>query len=209
MFKRYVSLGQNCEVAFQFRRVLGTDESSFFSWNVTDFNSAIQLIENDFKDILMESNLERHENGGMVKDKKYNYLFHTPFSTPEPCSDPEFALKLNGHRQKANYLINKMRESYSAEWKTAYFYVSSETECRASSVALRDVLLKVHTKPNFTLIVLQDENMIEKSWDEQHLHNHYLKRLAPWHDATDGHVSSYDKIFRLYPHDGNNYYAGY
>jgi hypothetical protein len=32
LFDEYVSLGWNCEAAFQIRRALGRDDASFFNW---------------------------------------------------------------------------------------------------------------------------------------------------------------------------------
>ncbi|ACA17524.1 hypothetical protein M446_3114 [Methylobacterium sp. 4-46] len=209
MYRRYVSLGQNCEVAFQFRRIFGTDSSSFFSWNVTSFEAAIRLIDDDFEGILEECNLERHADGRMVRDKGYDYLFHSPFATPEPRDDPDFAATLTRWRERTLHLVAKFREAYRAPWRTAYFYVTDQAACRSRAVRLRDALRARHEADNFVLVLLQDEGMREEPWGEPCLANHYLKRLAPWHDASDGHVSSYDRVFRAHPFDGAVAYAGY
>ena len=47
MYDHFVSLGFNCEAAFNFRRLLGRDDSSYFNWLVAPFGSMIKLIESD------------------------------------------------------------------------------------------------------------------------------------------------------------------
>lgn len=209
MYSRYVSLGQNCEVAFQFRRIFGSESSSFFSWNVTNFNAATQLINNDFAGILIDSNLQVESDTDMILDKSYNYYFHSPLPTSHSLDEDEFKSKMETHREKAHYLINKFRESYNSSDLIAYFYVTNEPDCKDPALALRDALLSKHKNRNFTLVILQDESRREEPWEEECIANHYLKRLAPVQDASDGHVSSYDKVFRQYPFNGVVYYSGY
>lgn len=209
MYKRYVSLGRNCEVAFQFRRFFGKENSSYFSWNVTSFDAAINLIKNYFNGVLLDKNIEGNGDSGMVWDRAYEYLFHTPFSTDVPQNDPEYQSRIDNHRQKAEYLINKFRGSYNETGMTAYFYVTDDGDCKTKSLIFRDTLSEKHQSKNFTVIILQDESKKEPSWGEECLENRYLKRLAPWADATDGHVSSYDRVFREFPIEGEVHYAGY
>ncbi len=56
-FDEYVSLGSDCEVGFQFRRVLGHDSSSFCNWNVTGIAALERLLATRFAEVLQEQNI--------------------------------------------------------------------------------------------------------------------------------------------------------
>lgn len=207
-FTNYVSLGSNCEIAFQFRRILGRESSSFFSWNVTSFAALTSLLSSRFGGILEEQNLAPHGHG-MVRDNGHDYLFHTPFSTPDPADDPDFAKNLEDHRSKARYLIDKFVSQAASDDGTVYFYRTEEDDVKAKAIGVRDVLAEIHGRDNFRLVVIQAEGRREDDWQEACLANRYVLRLAPFNDATDGHVSSYDRIFREFPFSGEMRYSGY
>ncbi len=209
-YQHYVSLGHNCEIAFQFRRILGRDSSSFFSWNITPLSSLISLFKGRFVGILQADNLSQHGDGSLVWDKSYDFAFHSPFSTPVPHDDPEFAVKLVAFREKTHYLVEKFYSTARSGDSVAYFYKADEVPVvRKEARALRNLLNEIHVNNDFNIIFLQPEDRAEPDWGEPGLANRYLKRLAPWYDATDGHVSSYDKVFLEFPHVENMRFSGY
>lgn len=207
-FSNYVSLGSNCEIAFQFRRILGRESSSFFSWNVTSFAALSSLLSSRFSGILEEQNLSPHGHG-MVRDNFHDYLFHTPFSTPNPSDDPDFAKNLANHRSKARYLIDKFTSQAASGEPIVYFYRTEEEDAKAKAMVVRDSLAGMHHRDNFRLVIIQAESRREDDWQEACIANRYVLRLAPFNDATDGHVSSYDRIFREFPFSGEMRYSGY
>ena len=195
-FQHYDSLGDNCEVAFQFRRILDKDSSSFFSWNATPFSALKSLLRRRFARILQPENLSRHGDGSLVSDASHGYYLHSPFSTPEPHDDPEFEAHLGAMRDKTAYLIAKFIDVARSGERVAYFYKTDEPEARTNSLELRDILDEYHQgDANYVIILMQSADKAEPDWDEARIANRYLTRFAPWYDAPDGHVSSYDKLF--------------
>lgn len=209
-FSHYFSLGVNCQAAFQIRRVLGKDSASFFSWNVTKYDALISLLRSDFAGILEKDNLSLLPNAGLLFDSSHQYSLHSPFREGELCKGEAYEKKYAAFRAKMNYLISKFYSVAKSANRVAYFYVTQETaEARQNSIKVRDLLLKVHGRENFELIVLQDGARREESWKEPLIRNRYLARLAPWSDATDGHVRSWDRIFAEFPHVEPMRLAGY
>lgn len=209
MFTNYISLGANCEAAFQFRRVLGHDSSSFFSWNVTDFSALKSLLGCNFAGILESTNLQVHGDGFMLRDLSHNYLFHSPFGNEMPVGGSDVELKLHELRSKFSYLIEKFRRQ-AHEGASALFYVTSDGEnVKGKAAEVRDILYNFFRRDAFILVVIQDQSAQEAEWESKNLANRYVRRLAPWYDATDGHVSSWDAIFREFPHEQGLHLAGY
>lgn len=190
-FDEYVSLGGNCEVAFQLRRLLGRDSSSFFSWLFVDLDQVNALLGNRFAGILRPENLGRWP-GGMVLDQAYGYKFHSPFATEEPQADPEFEQKLADHRSKAEYLIDKLNQPA----RRAYFFKPMEPLTSPDGLEeLRSHLAAIGG--DFALILLTEQPLNFELGDR--IFNRTLERFAPYDNATDGHEPSWDRVFSEFP----------
>ena len=112
-----------------------------------------------------------------------------------------FILKLSRHREKALYLIEKFFNVASHSRQTTYFYKTEAVNARSAMVRIRDVIAKRHNwRDNFTVVVLQTSDRQEADWGEPQIANRYLSRFSPEGDATDGHVKSWDRVFREFPH---------
>lgn len=208
-YQHYISLGSNCEIAFQFRRVLQQDSSSFFSWNVTDCSALLRLLKTRFEGVAELDNIRPHSHPSMLLDTRYDYLFHNPFATGEPSEDPQFDTTWAAYRSKVEYLVAKFLRDAASDDRTAYFYKTDEEDVRGKARLIRDALQDLHPKDNFDLVIIQTRDREEADWGESRLRNRYVRRFAPFDDATDGHVSSYDAIFREFPKAVTMYYAGY
>jgi hypothetical protein len=212
-FDEYVSLGSDCEVGFQFRRVLGRDSSSFCSWNVTGIGALERLLATRFDGVLREANISAHADGSMLLDAGYGYKFHSPFRGYDFRADPDYDARWADHREKAGYLITKFLRERPAGHRTAYFYkIEPEeqvAEVRRLLPSVRAQLLDIHGPSHFDLVVVLPQDRAEEGWGEERIHNRYVRRFAPWDDATDGHVSSWDRIFREFPHRDPLQLSGY
>jgi hypothetical protein len=212
-YDQYVSLGHNCEVSFQHRRVLGRGDSGFFSWNITTLPALESLISNDFVGILQEEQLEDSGDGFLLRDRSHNFLFHSPFLKNDFRADPDYAEKLKKLRSKFAHFYEKFHANARSGERVAYFYKAQvntpSEEVRVGAHRVHQLLMGLHDTRPFSLIVLQQEEQREAPWPEKGIFNRYLKRLAPWHDATDGHVSSWDRIFQEFPHTDGLRLAGY
>jgi Putative papain-like cysteine peptidase (DUF1796) len=195
-FTEYVSLGNNCEGAFQIRRVLGRDNSSFFSWNVTPLPALESLLRTRFAGVLQPDNLTSHLDGSLLNDLSHGHKFHSPFDRIDFRNDHAYECK--------DHLRTKFLRERRGDESTAYFYKVGDKEERADLIAaacrVRDLLAEIHKGSRFALIILQSDAKRNLFWQEDLIHDRYLARFAPWSDATDGHVRSWDRVFREFPH---------
>lgn len=144
----------------------------------------------------------------MVKDARYGYLFHSPFdlNSKEVGFDNSI---MEGYRTKANYLVDKMRQN-ALKSRVLYIFKSKEADLKAKAVEMRDAIIKFSEgRDAFDLVVLQPQHKAEDDWGLDRIANRYLKRLAPRLDACDGHVSSWDKVFREFAHKKPLRFSGY
>jgi len=211
-FDEYVSLGSDCEVGFQIRRILGQDSSSFFNWNVTNLVALKNLLENRFSGVFRAENLSV-AGVGMLTDHRYEYQFRSPFDRMEYRDDPAYAAKLQDLHEKSRYLVEKFLRPRPEAHATAYFYkVSVYDELAAARPALlqvRDILSVIHRASTFVIIAVMGEDRREPPWGLPLIHDRYLRRIAPWDDAADGHVPSWDRLFQEFPNKSPMRFAGY
>lgn len=198
-FDYYFSIWINCEGAFQIRRVLGRDSSCFFSWNVTKFDALISLLSSSFEDTLQLKNLTPRPGTGLIFDSSHNYLLHSPFKDSDPWEGEYFENTFASLQSKFRYLIDKFYRIAQSGNSVVYFYRTEEDGVQEKSKAVVQLLSKIHKADNFRFVVLQKEAFKEPDWGIPLIHNRYLKRFAPWNDATDGHVASWDRVFASFP----------
>lgn len=206
-YDHYISLGRNCEPAFQFRRVLQEDRSGFFSWNVTEFNSLISILDSDFSNVVQPGNLIYEGNGNLVRDKSHDYHFHWVDADLSEIHGETESLK--AHQSKALYLIKKFKTVLSSTESKVLFYTTEESEVRERAEKVASLLREKFQARNFKLVVLQPMTRREDDWGVPSIANRYLDRFAPWADATDGHVRSWDAVFREFPHRDPMHLAGF
>lgn len=207
MYDFYTSLGENCEVAFQIRRILGFDDSSFFSWNITTVSAFNALMDGRFGDIMETSNLQFHSES-LIRDLKYGYMFHADFLCTEDTVFSDFEEGLETQREKARYLIGKLRRNADSDNRVLYIYKhsgllegSGDGGARFMAEAMLNRLVRFHEgRDNFDFVFVQDEAAREEDWGVPNLKNRYLARLATFADATDGHVQSWDRLFSEFQH---------
>ncbi len=209
-YDTYASLGNNCEVAFQIRRVLGRDSSSFFSWNVTQFRALISLLQNRFAGILELPNLTNEPERGLIHDASYDFRLHTPFRLADLGQEENLELRLDDLRSKFRYLVEKFLADATDGTRVVYFYKTEEKEgVRDNARRVYSLLDALAPGREFALVIIMPMSWREDPWDEPGIFNRYLRRVAPWDDATDGHVASWDRIFREFPHKDGLRLAGY
>jgi len=207
MYDFYTSIGENCEVAFQIRRVLGFDDSSFFSWNITPILAFSRLVDDEFSGIMEPSKMSFH-NEALVMDGRYGYMFHTMFPAGQDIVFDDYPEVVSQHREKARYLIDKLYENARSAQRVLYVYkcsgllegdLAGAPSDKAMEIAKR--LRRIHAdRDNFDLVFVQDAAHREEDWGLPNVKNRYLTRLASFADATDGHVQSWDRIFAEFPH---------
>lgn len=209
-YDTYTSLGNNCEVAFQIRRVLGHDSSSFFSWNVTSFHALISLLQSRFVGILDLPNLTNEPEKGLMHDSSHDFRLHTPFKLVDLHAEENLGSRLYELKSKFRYLVDKFVSDASDAKRTVYFYKTEEkSTVRDNARRVHGLLKALAPGCEFSLVIIMPLSEREAQWDDQGIFNRYLRRIAPWEDATDGHVASWDRIFREFPHKDGLRLAGY
>ncbi|MDE1154424.1 MAG: DUF1796 family putative cysteine peptidase [Acidobacteriaceae bacterium] len=203
----FVSLGFNCEAAYQFRRVNGDDQASFFSWTYCKFNPLLGLIKADFDGVLLWENVKKL--GLMVHDHAFDVSFHGEvFNNTRDGADVELAKALLADMQsKFRYLAERWRHTVSTAGLTTYFLKIKHNDpnapdARRAAVELRDLLRMKYPAHEFRIVVLQSLESVEREpqWDEDRIFNRYLQRYAADVDPeNDAFTSSWDAIFAEFP----------
>jgi hypothetical protein len=208
MYDNYVPLGVNCEAGFQMRRVLGRDVPGFFTWNITSLKSLNTLLASDFAGLSDPEKLS-HSQGDLFHDASHDFFFHGDFSAPDIRADGRFEEKLANLRGKRNHFLDDFR-SLRDRGETAFFYKAVEPGDISSRIsAVRNSLTKYVPPDQFVLVVVREAGNIALSPDMKNIFYRPVTRFSPDWDAHDGHVSSWDKIFREFPYKGEMRLAGY
>lgn len=200
VFDRYTSLGRDCEVGFQIKRVLGFQESGFFNWNYTDPEPLVSLLSSDFSGILQPENLSVHNGGALIRDASHGFFMHHEFDVERFKAAPDFSEKLAELKAKFLYFVRDFKRAAASRQKTVYFLKYEGTDARSFALRIREELVRYHQGNPFKIVFLQAADRYESEWGLAGIHNRYLKRFAPFDDTLDAHVPTWDKVFREFPH---------
>jgi hypothetical protein len=207
MFYEYVSLGSCCEVAFQFRRALGRENSGFFAWNVTSLGTLKSLLASDFSGIQEDENLTMWPGAALMFDASHKFAFHAPFRTTAFRDEADYEATMQNIRGKTNFLVQKFRRTLASPDNLAFFYMADPMYDEPASVKTKicevmEILMAKRKGGGETVIVVaQHQKYKENDWKIPNLYNRYLTRVSPEKDRTDGHVGSWNQIFHEFPHN--------
>lgn len=201
MYDYYVSLGYNCEVAFQFRRVLGRDVAYMFNWMVTPLDSLHRIVANDFEGSFLKENIEVTADPDMLLDRAYGIRFHSPFRKElgRDLSGPRFEALYEQFQGKIALFKERFRGLAASRHRVLYVVKTDEERARERLAAFRDLMRTRWPEHDFEILALQLRGKEEPAWPEPRLHNRYMRRFAPTSDAPDGHLASWDKVFAEFP----------
>ncbi len=82
-FDRIISLGCNCELAWNIRKHFGIERAYPLDWWITPFQALEKLLNNRFHDLFNINNLEVSHDLLTVRDTHYNLLYHHDFKKTE------------------------------------------------------------------------------------------------------------------------------
>lgn len=201
----YASLGYNCEAAYQFRRISGIDRASFFNWTYCNHTAMMNLIENEFKDLLMWENLL--PTGIMVYDKRHNLSFHgSVFYASNKGNYVDLAkIHLALLQSKTIHLIEKWNKVVNLPTPVDYFLkMPKSSNTRDITCAVRDLLKYKYPRHQFRIIVLQslEDVTAQPDWNEANIHNRYLDRFATDEQPDAADTDSWDRLFAEFPLSG-------
>ncbi|GMU19638.1 MAG: hypothetical protein AMXMBFR12_08300 [Candidatus Babeliales bacterium] len=170
-----ISLGINCQVAYQLRIHGLRYEAYPFDWIICPFDALIALIENKFKDFLAPEYLQLicTENEKYILNNLYGIKFLHDF-------------KLN-----PNFMddYEKVRSTY--ERRIHRFYQKLSEPCRALVIRrkiskeqanqLKQVLQKQFPLADFLILAVDNSHEIKEDWNIAHVKNCYLP-ITPGQD---------------------------
>ena len=198
----HASLGWNCEAAYQFRRVTGVDQASFFNWTYCSYLSMKNIILNDFQELLQWDNLI--PSGIMIYDRRHDISFHgSVFHATNNGQYVELAkLHLASLQSKVYHLIEKWQKmTGSGSFVTYFLKLPNSENARVSACDLRELLKQRYPTHRFEIVVLQslEQNSAEPDWNENAIHNRYLERFASDERPDLSDDASWDRIFTEFP----------
>lgn len=207
-FAHYLSLGVNCEAGFQFRRILGEDRPGFFNWNITPIYALNDILSQDFFRIAELDQLVYDGNGNLVRDMRYGYHFHWIGDNLNSLDDGGDVYLTNHSR--LNYLATKFRRTLASGSPIAFFYTLNGESNVNELLYTKDLIKNKYKCDKFVIVALTDESTeLKCAQIADEIHIRTIKRFAPWNDATDGHVSSWDSVFREFPISRMLRFSGY
>ena len=209
-FDAYISLGDNCEAGIQFQRI-GYEESSFFRFTSSKFQTTFNIIENDFKQIFnREYIVPRPKCKRMILNTKYNIAFHSKLTSTIDSQGQYFSRQYDfdkvfkAETSKINYLIDKWNKMMDSERKVLFILKndSSERYLDENKVGkIARLLLNKYKNHNFKILCIQLDKFQETQWQNPYLINRYFPFFAPRTSAMHGTspIDSWDKIFTEFP----------
>jgi hypothetical protein len=191
----FVSLGCDCEVAHQIRRLTGDGAAFMFDWLITPIEACAVLCS-DAADWLQPGNWELADEGRRVRDKATGLEFQHEFETVAP-EDPMIDVsKVEGHlavaRAKFRHLKQKTLDAIASTEEL--YLVRKEwwvdaAGAAASAAAIVDTYSRL--SPNVRVVVVSTVAHAEQV-GERHL---FLK-IDPGAEWT-GDDASWDRVFAL------------
>jgi hypothetical protein len=78
-FKHIISLGQSCQTIYQIKRQYKIKDTNLFDNKRTSIELLTALLNNDFKDLILPSNLSISDDREYIIDNKYNFWLRHEF----------------------------------------------------------------------------------------------------------------------------------
>jgi len=192
----FVSLGNNCEIGLQLRRV-GYDKSSFFRFTYCNYASLVNILENQFRDIFLLENLIPHTDN-MVKDTKYNIVFHSKLHSTlrdgsrEFIRNKDFKEVYTQEFEKHNYLIQKDMALFRSKQKILFFIKSNMLLQMEQLDKLVDIFKKYNPDMKFQILYITPQPYISSN---DFVSIEKISKYAPDANVHDVDLDYYNKLF--------------
>lgn len=163
-----ISLGINCQVAYQLRIHGLRYEAYPFDWIICPFEALIQLLENKFEDFLAPEYLV------FIHTEKDKHILHT-----------KYGIKFLHDFKLVPHFMNdyeKVKTTYDRRIKR--FYQKLSEPCRAllirrkitkkQAIQLKQVLQQQFPQANFLIQAIDNSEEIKVDWDLEMIKNYYM-----------------------------------
>lgn len=171
VYDEVISLGKDCQAAFQLRNYGLRKEAYPFDWLVTPIDGLGLFLGTHGAHFLDPDKLVYLNASGPyfhVWDSQFNFLIYHDFQTPDYMSDYE-EVKVKYERRIARLfkLMNSnKRVLFVRCWIT-----------RAEAEYLDDLISCHFPKLNYTLLVLNNSKDFKSNWKKKRIRNFYLKPI--------------------------------
>ena len=96
--------------------------------------------------------------------------------------------------------MDKFRDLMKSRRSKVLFYATEENGARGHFEKVAELIRGKFGAQEFQDRAPSADCAVRTDWGSEIVANRYLDRFAPWADATDGHVRSWDAVFREFPH---------
>ncbi|MET9667587.1 DUF1796 family putative cysteine peptidase [Streptomyces sp. NPDC006475] len=158
MYDVCVGLGYHCESTYQIRRITGSDRAHFFDWLDLEFESVLEAVESDFRNVLRPGLTEPFGDGACALDRGSDIRFFHEFRAAEgqPLTADDIARQFPAVRAKFEHLAARWRELTSSDARVLYVHHDAFDELTASDLRRLRALLSARSPGHrFTLLWLR------------------------------------------------------
>ncbi|HEY0052558.1 MAG TPA: DUF1796 family putative cysteine peptidase [Caulobacteraceae bacterium] len=197
-FDEYVSLGDNCETAFQLRRATGVDGGHFLDWTRVAPEVVATLIERRFAGILQPDALAFDPATALCVDRAYGHQFHHHFADgARPQDDPRFEERLGNERRRADHLIPRLLQPRGPR---CYVMRAQGRLNRIQAVRVRHAVAALHPESDFLLVTVQAEaHRRPHPWRYPNIEERFVSFVADPASADVGDEPGWDAILTEFP----------
>lgn len=190
MFGHVVSVGGDCQPAYQIRRITGRHEAHVFDWLLVRAEGVAQLIDSGFEGWLQTPALSLEAQPyAHVRDAAYNVHFLHDF----PLA-PGFEAEAGRVRAKYEVLVHRWRMLLASE--AAVLFVWKGDEGREAVAPIAEALRRARGRRPFRLLALRSD-LEEPDWQMPDVTNRFLRQPVPY-DWT-GDDAAWDALFGVGP----------
>lgn len=182
-----VSLGKDCEIATQIKRLNLRKKSGPLDWLIVPEESLIKLFEKDFKNFASLENLE-FENPPIVKvkDKEYNieFLHNFHISSMIGYYHKEFMKTLD---RRVERLIFQLKNSKD-------ILLIKKEGTLINTKKINEILKKIRNNKPYHLIAIGHTNEFKTNWNIENVSNFHTPKDK--NDNWQGDNNFWDKILK-------------
>lgn len=193
-YDHILSLGKNCEAAFQFKRVFKFTESSIFNWAaIEDDEKFLQALDN--LDLIFSDEIIEHDSVNMWQCKISRINFHgdrvpgelldkNGKKSPEKTSEERENVK-----NRIVHLVQKLKAVWAEKSRQLYVVtVHKENSQEILEYVKRLTAILNRKTENFDLLVVIPDKKYDKrlrAYKAKHIYFRTLKHFSPWLEVTN------------------------
>ena len=154
-YKNIISLGYFCGISIDLRKLVLRDYSGPFDWLLTKkYSQVIKLIENNFKDFMLEDNLyQLKSNQEQYYDIKNDIYFFHDFNNYDSLKKQYFEVKEKYDRRIKRFYEMIKEPTIFIRYINNEDDESDELRYIEENNAYINALLKKHNKDNFVIYI--------------------------------------------------------